>query len=157
MKHANFHARLLGLLCLLLVGIPLLLAGSAALLAPQSGIEATGAFDQIVPGMTRAEDLASFGIDIEGGEALSSAQIAQRFASAGPRERACIEAGAYCTGYLVASSPAGGLFARFLGRPAPTRLVVLVMNGRVVDKVLPYDAPDAAPAPGLRVASASAF
>jgi hypothetical protein len=153
MKRATTHAKLLGLLCLLLVGIPLLLAGCGALLSPQTDTQTAEAFDRIVPGMTRAEDLASFGIDLQAGEALSSAQIARRFASAGPRIRECIQAGLYCTGYVLQSGPPGGLLSPLLGAPKPAQVVLLVMNGRVIDKVL---SPDAA-APGLRVASATAF
>jgi hypothetical protein len=153
MKRSTTHAKLLGLLCLLLVGIPLLLAGCGALLAPETDTQTAEAFEQIVPGMTRAEDLASFGIDLQDGEALSSAQIAQRFASGGPGIQACVEAGLYCTGYVLHSSASGGLLAPLLGKPKPAQVVLLVMNGRVMDKVL---SPGAA-SPGLRVASATTF
>ena len=153
MKRTNTHARLLGLLCLLMVGIPLLLAGCGAMLTPGSPGQTADAFDQIVPGMTRAEDLANIGIDLTGSEALSAADIARRLASAGPGAQACIQAGIYCTGYVVRSAPAGGLLATYLDRPKPAQIVLLVMNGRVMDKVLSSDAP----APSLRVASATAF
>lgn len=157
MKHPNTHARLLGLLCLLMVAIPLALAGCGALLAPDRSGQAAEALDQIVPGMTRAEDLANMGIDLNGGETLSSADVASRFASAEPHVQACIQAGLYCTGYVVHAAASGGflvpLLAPLLGRPKPMQVVLLVMNGRVMDKVLPADAP----APHLRVASATTF
>jgi hypothetical protein len=153
MKHPNTHARLLGLLCLLMVAIPLALAGCGALLAPDSRGQAAEALDQIVPGMTRAEDLANMGIDLTGGETLSSAGVASRFASADPRIQACVQAGLYCTGYVVRAAASGGFLAPLLGRPKPVQVVLLVMNGRVMDKVLSADTP----APHLRVASATTF
>jgi hypothetical protein len=153
MKHPNTHARLLGLLCLLMVGIPLALAGCGSLLAPESRGQAVEALDQIVPGMTRAEDLANMGIDLTGAETLSSAGVASRFASADPHVQACVQAGLYCTGYVVHAAASGGFLAPILGGPKPVQVVLLVMNGRVMDKVLSADTP----APHLRVASATTF
>jgi hypothetical protein len=153
MKRATTHVRLLGLLCLLMVGIPLLLAGCGALLSPEIDSQTAEAFDRIVPGMTRIEDLANIGMDLQGGETLSGAQIARRFASAGPHVQDCIQAGLYCTGYVLQYRPSSSLLSPILGAPKPAQVVLLVMNGRVMDKVL---SPDAA-SPGLRVASATAF
>lgn len=153
MKHTNTHARLLGLLCLLMVGIPLALAGCGSLLAPDSRSQAAEALDQIVPGMTRAEDLANMGIDLTDGETLSSAGVASRFASTDPHVQACVQAGLYCTGYVVHAAASGGFLAPLLGAPKPVQVVLLVMNGRVMDKVLSADTP----APHLRVASATTF
>jgi hypothetical protein len=153
MKHPNTHARLLGLLCLLMVAIPLALAGCGTLLAPDSRGQAAEALDQIVPGMTRAEDLANMGIDLTGGETLSSAGVASRFASTDPHVQACVQAGLYCTGYVVHAAASGGFLAPLLGAPKPVQVVLLVMNGRVMDKVLSADTP----APHLRVASATTF
>jgi hypothetical protein len=153
MKHPSIHARLLLLLCLLLVGIPVLLAGCGVLLASPSNSQTAEAFDRIVPGMTRAEDLAQLGIELGNNQALAGAQVAQRFTTADPQAQACVQAGLYCIGYVLPSAPAARLLSPILGKAKASQMVLLVMNGRVIDKVLS----DGAPPPGLRVASATAF
>lgn len=144
MKRPNTHIRLLGLLGLLLVGIPLLLAGSGRFLGTEPGDQAE-AFDRIVPGLTRAEDIASIGLDLNNSQMLTGADVARRLPAAGARAQACIQAGVFCTGYVLPATLGGGLLAK----PQAAQMVLLVMNGRVVDKVL-----SSAAAPQLRVATA---
>ena len=144
MKHPNTHLRLLGLLTLLLIGIPLLLAGCGSFLGAQTSDQAE-AFDRIVPGLTRAEDVAGMGLDLQGSEMLSGADIARRLPSVGMRAQSCIRAGIFCTGYVLPATLGGGLLAK----PQSAQMVLLVMNGRVVDKVLSADGP-----PPMRVATA---
>ena len=144
MKHPNTHLRLLGLLTLLLIGIPLLLAGCGSFLGAQTSDQAE-AFDRIVPGLTRAEDVAGMGLDLQGSQMLSGADIARRLPAVGMRAQACIRAGIFCTGYVLPAKLGGGLLAK----PQAAEMVVLVMNGRVVDKVLSADGP-----PQKRVATA---
>lgn len=144
MKRPNTHIRLLGLMCLLLIGIPLLMAGCGSFLGPEPG-DQTEAFDRIVPGLTRAEDIASIGLDLHDSQMLSGADIARRLPAVGARAQACIRAGIFCTGYVLPAALGGG----FLAKPQAAQIVLLVMNGRVVDKVLAADGP-----PQMRVATA---
>ena len=144
MKRPNTHIRLLGLLSLLLVGIPLLLAGCGSFFGAQTSDQAE-AFDRIVPGLTRAEDVAGMGLDLQGSQMLSGADIARRLPAVGMRAQACIRAGIFCTGYVLPAKLGGGLLAK----PQAAEMVLLVMNGRVVDKVLSADGP-----PPMRVATA---
>lgn len=143
MKSLDAHRKLMSLLCLVLVSSMGLvgLAGCGGSLLPEQNRSASPlqtydqvveSFDQIVPGMTQAQDLPNLGFDAQNGHAdvLSYASIEKRFLpAAGPRweqlpaaVRACINAQVYCTGYVFHPGRAGDI-------------TLLVMNGRVVHKV----------------------
>jgi hypothetical protein len=152
MKNRDAHRKLLTLLCLAM-GAGLLLAGCGSALlheqtarAPfESSAQVAEAFGQIVPGMTRADDLPSLGFDAAHADLLSARDVAQRFASADPAVRACIRAEVYCTGFVFHPATAPGLFQRIShGEPRPTDITLLVMNGRVIHKVFSGVAPGAA-------------
>jgi hypothetical protein len=169
MKRLDPHRKLMSLLCLVLVGTMGLvgLAGCGGGLLPESqGRSASPfesydqvveSFDQIVPGMTQAQDLANLGFDARNGnvDVLSYVNIEERFLPAAgvrwehldPAVRACIRAQIYCTGYVfhpsrTASKRLGALVPDLLGFQRITRssrwsadVTLLVMNGRVVHKV----------------------
>jgi len=147
MKRLDAHSKLLSLLCFLLLacGGAGVLAGCGGLLPDQKAASASPfesydqvveAFDQIVPGMTHAEDLPNLGFDARTGnvDVLSYQNIEERFLPAArvrwehlnPAVQACIRAEAYCTGYVFHPS-------RSERRSAD--VILLVMNGRVVHKV----------------------
>jgi hypothetical protein len=135
------HRKLLTLLCLAMGSTLVLLAGCGALLPEQkahalfeSQEQVAEAFDQIVPGMTRADDLPHLGFDTAKVDILSSRDIEQRFGSADPAVRSCIRAEIYCTGYVFHPAAASDLFQR--ARHGGTAdVTLLVMNGRVIHKV----------------------
>lgn len=161
MKRRNAHGKLLGLLYLLLIvsaGV-VALAGLTGLWSdahgpvggePTSYDQAHDAFDQIVPGMTNAQDLPSLGFDPEAGKAaiVSHADIATgdaRHTAIGLRQndpgvRACINAQRYCIGYVFGSDQtAWDRWAAWVGlghrsHGAGWSATLLVMNGRVVYK-----------------------
>ena len=168
MKRLDAHSKLLSLLCFLLLASAslVLLAGCGGLLPDQKAASATPfesydqvveAFDQIVPGMTHAEDLPNLGFDARTGNAqvLSYLNIEERFLPAAgvrwehlnPAVQACIRAEAWCTGFLFRPSRTdtkrlGALVPDVLGFRRVTRseswsaeVILLVMNGRVVHKV----------------------
>ncbi len=168
MKRLDAHHKLLSLLCFLLLacGSLVVLAGCGGLLPDQKTASASPleiydqvveAFDQIVPGMTHAEDLPNLGFDARTGhvDVLSSLSITDRFGPAAgarrehlnPAVQACIRAEAYCTGYVFhpgrTSSKRMGALAlnvpgleRITQERRPADVILLVMNGRVVHKVL---------------------
>ena len=123
------HRKLMSLLCFLLLasGSLVLLAGGELLAGQKAAgqLEAAEAFDRIVPGLTQAQDLPGLGFDAGTARLLSHQNVAQRIlpsASPDPAVQACIRAGAYCTGFVY---------------PGPgSEVMLLVMNGRVMDKVL---------------------
>ncbi len=146
MRRLDAHAKLLSLLCFLLVasGSLLALAGPSE---RQAAFASDDAFDQIVPGMTRAEDLATIGFDTgNAAEVLSTAGIQARFLAAGREQpgsgvRACLRAQTWCTGYVFHPVRSGDLLGEALdfahpGKHRPDDIVLLVMNGRVVHKVI---------------------
>jgi hypothetical protein len=169
MKSLDAHSKLMSLLCLLLLatGSSLLLAGCGGGLLPdqkaksaspfESYDQVVEAYDQIVPGMTHAEDLPNIGFDARTGnvDVLSYLNIEERFLPAAgvrweqlnPAVQACIRAEAYCTGYVfhpgrTASKRLGSFVPDVLGFERITRserwsadIILLVMNGRVVHKV----------------------
>ncbi|HEX4177567.1 MAG TPA: hypothetical protein VHY57_03990, partial [Rhizomicrobium sp.] len=109
-------------------------------------------YNEIVPGMTNAQDLPNLGFDTGAAnvDILSPGNIAARFQRApgaphpDPAVRDCIRAGAYCTGFVF--HPGGtsdkrphAVAAGFLGFQSQPRwsasVTLLVMNGRVVHKV----------------------
>jgi hypothetical protein len=169
MRRLDAHSKLLTLLfgVLLTSGSLLLLSGCGGGLLPQQQAQAgvpfqsydqvVESFDQIVPGMTRADDLSNLGFDARRGNAdvLSYVGIQERFLpTAGvrwehlrPAVRACIRAGLYCTGFVfrpgrTTSKRVGNTVADVLGFQRITvseswsaEIILLVMNGRVVHKV----------------------
>lgn len=123
------HKKLIALSCLLLVaaGAVTATARTGETHVPDAGaVPLAQAFDQIVPGLTRADDLAGLGLDPvhAASGTLSSTALASRFGAedTAPAVEACINAEAFCTGYVF--------------RPGPqAEITLLVMNGRVVHKV----------------------
>lgn len=113
-------------------------------------------FDQIVPGMTRADDLPNLGFDPRSANAdvLSYPGIQERFLPAAgvrrehldPAVQACIRAELYCTGYVFhpAGRSTGTRIADLLGQARgrePADMTLLVMNGRVIHKVFSVRSP----------------
>ena len=169
MSRLDAHSKLLSLLCLAFLSVSslLLLSGCGGGLLPdqkaqsaspfESYDQVVDAFDQIVPGMTRADDLANIGFDARTGnvDVLSYLDIEGRFLPAAgvrwehlnPAVQACIRAEAYCNGYVFHPSHSsnkrlGAVVPDLLGFERITRSVrwsadvtLLVMNGRVVHKV----------------------
>lgn len=169
MRRLDAHGKLLTLLCLifLMAGTSLLLAGCGGGLLPEQKAQTAlpfetydqvvEAFDQIVPGMTRAEDLPNIGFDARKGnvDVISYLGIEERFLPAAgvrwehldPNVRACIQAQLWCTGFVfhpsrTRSKRTGGFFADVMGFERITlserwsaEVILLVMNGRVVHKV----------------------
>jgi hypothetical protein len=163
MKRLDAHRKLLWLLCLILMtcaGLVFAGCGGLFLEHTQSVGSSTNyeqlaeAFDRIVPGMTQAQDLPNLGLDPKMGnvDILSYTEIQARFLSdAGsrfeklnPAVRTCIQAQAYCNGYVFHP---GATLARRLSRLLSglrgsrqnndnrSDVILLVMNGRVVHKV----------------------
>ena len=168
MKRLTTHSKLLGLGWLVLIfGASLVaLAGCGGLLPDQqvqsaspfqSYDQVVESFNQIVPGMTNAQDLPNLGFDPRTAnvDVLSYVDIETRFLQApglrwdhlDPAVQACIRAEAYCTGYVFHPSHSsnkrlGAVVPDLLGFERITRSVrwsadvtLLVMNGRVVHKV----------------------
>lgn len=169
LKSRDAHRKLLSLLCFLLLasGSLVLLAGCGGALLPEQNSRAAGpferydqvveGFEQIVPNMTRADDLPSLGFDARDNnvEVLSYLGIEARFLPAAgvrweqldPAVRACIRAQIYCTGFVfhpsrTASRRMGNTVSDLLGFRRTTHsvrwsaeVILLVMNGRVVHKV----------------------
>jgi hypothetical protein len=159
------HRKLLTLLCFAMGTTLALLAGCSALLpeqrAPKSTDQLAEAFDQIVPGMTRADDLPHLGFDTSaaGTGVLSGRAIMQRFARAAgdPAVRDCIRDEIYCTGFIFHPAPhRAGIAAAFglqhVADSRPADIILLVMNGRVIHKVF-SESP--LPDQGARIASAA--
>ncbi len=134
MTKLDAHGKLLSLLCLLLVAAagPAILSACSGLFpeGPKmgwlGGDQAAQAFDRIVPGLTRADDLPALGFDARAPhtDILSYREVQARILPAHPDAavKACIRAGMFCTGMVF--------------HPADARVTLLVMNGRVVHKVL---------------------
>ena len=120
MKRPSSHIRLMALLCLMLPAGTggLVLASSLAGAAPFAAQTPRDAYDSVVPGLTRAEDLA--GIGLANLQTLTAAQAAARLHRIDRTVDACLAAQGWCTGYLLHQ---GGGDA-----------VLLVMDGRVVFK-----------------------
>jgi hypothetical protein len=168
MKRLTTHSKLLGLGWLVLIfGASLVvLAGCGGLLPDQqvqsaspfqSYDQVVESFNQIVPGMTNAQDLPNLGFDPRTAnvDVLSYVDIETRFLQApglrwdhlDPAVQACIRAEAYCNGYVFHPSHSsnkrlGAMVPDLLGFERITRSVrwsadvtLLVMNGRVVHKV----------------------
>ena len=119
MRHLTPHGKLLALMMALLV-VPAAAAAltGAGLLTEKTPDQVSEAFDRIVPGMTRADDLAGLGLDARAASLVAAATLPQVH---GQTADACIAAQDYCTGYVF-HSRAG-------------EVVLLVMEGRVIDKV----------------------
>jgi hypothetical protein len=135
------HRKLLTLLCFAMGTSLMLLAGCGALLPEQkartpfeNADQVAEAFDRIVPGMTRADDLPNLGFDTARVDVLSTHDVEQRFRDADPAVRACIRAEIYCTGYVFHPATASGLFQR-VSHSGSADVTLLVMNGRVIHKV----------------------
>jgi hypothetical protein len=125
MKKLDAHSKLIAMLGLLLVaaaGPAILTACSGLFPHGLGGSEATEAFDRIVPGMTRAEDLPALGFDTAHTDLLSAREVKARLAS-DAAVTACVQAGIYCTGMVFHPAHAA-------------KVTLLVMNGRVMHKVL---------------------
>ena len=169
MRRLDAHGKLLTLLfgLLLTSGSLLLLSGCGGGLLPQQQAQTTSpfhsydqvveSFDQIVPNMTRADDLPNLGFDARNGNAdvLSYLGIQERFLPAAgvrwehlnPAVRACIRAELYCTAFVfrpsrTTSKRIGNTVADILGFQRITHsshwsaeIILLVMNGRVIHKV----------------------
>lgn len=117
------HRKLLFLLSLMLALVTggLVLASSLADAVAQPAPAANEALDRVVPGLTRADDLAGLGFGTPA--VLSGAEAAAHLPARIDRAvDACLAAGIYCNGYLF---PASGN-----GHAA----VLLVMDGRVIFK-----------------------
>ena len=116
MRRLSTHGKLLALLsALLLAPAAVAAATGTGLLADQASEQVAEAFDRVVPGMTRADDLASLGFDTHAAKIADSAVVSHL---QGQAAHDCIAADQYCTGYVFH----GGV-------------VLLVMDGRVIDKV----------------------
>jgi hypothetical protein len=152
---ANPHRKLVNLLSVSLLAASALVgfaASGAALPAQQSQAtfqtrdQVVESFDQIVPGMTQAQDLPMFGFDTANGALLSYSDVTARFLTGGKRWKApvpavrdCLKAPLYCNAYVFHVGDPGGksLFASLGGaRPWTAEVTLLVMNGRVIHKVL---------------------
>jgi hypothetical protein len=169
MRRLDAHGKLLTLLfgVLLTSSSLLLLAGCGGGLLPAQQAQTTmpfhtydqvvESFEQIVPGMTRAEDLPGLGFDARNSNAdvLSYLGVQERFMpTAGvrwehlnPAVRACIRAELYCNGFVfrpsrITSRRVGNTVSDILGFQRITHssrwsaeVILLVMKGRVVHKV----------------------
>ena len=168
MNRLTTHSKLLGLLYLVLIfnASLVLLAGCGGLLPDQQIQNASpfqtydqvvDSFNQIVPGMTNAQDLPNLGFDPKTAnvDVLSYVDVESRFMQApglrwehlDPAVQACIRAEAYCTGFVfhpshTANKRLGAVIPDVLGFERITRnsrwsadVTLLVMNGRVVHKV----------------------
>jgi hypothetical protein len=116
MRRFSTHGKLLALLSALLLA-PLAVAAATGfgLLADQASDQVSDAYDRVVPGMTRADDLASLGFDTHAARIADNQTVSSL---KGPAAHDCVAADQYCTGYVFR----GGV-------------VLLVMDGRVIDKV----------------------
>jgi hypothetical protein len=114
------HVRLMMLLSLLLALATggLVLASSLASAVPLKAEPSQEAFDRVVPGMTRAEDLAGIGFDKP--QILTATQAAARLNRIDRTVDACVAAQSWCAGYVFHDGKADA--------------VLLVMDGRVVFK-----------------------
>ena len=149
MQSPNTHRKLVNLLCLALLtagGLVTAAASSGALPTSQSrGFQTydqlVESFGQIVPGMTQAQDLPNLGFDTRIGAVLSPQAVASRFLGrkSAAAMRDCIQAQLYCNAYVFRPAHAGSapvLFGLGGSRPWSAEITLLVMNGRVTDKVL---------------------
>lgn len=153
MPNPSAHRKLVNLLCLSLLtagGLTGFAASGAALPVQQNPFQTydqvVESFDRIVPGMTQAQDLPSLGFDTGTGTLLSYADITTRFLTDGkrwkspaPAVRDCLKARLYCNAYVFHVSDSDGKsFLASLGgaRPWDAEVTLLVMNGRVIHKVL---------------------
>jgi hypothetical protein len=169
MRPLDAHGKLLTLLCVVFVTTSslLLLSGCGGGFLPEQKAQTASpfqtydqvveSFDQIVPNMTRADDLPNLGFDARTSNAdiLSYLGIQERFLPAAgvrwehlnPAVRACIRAEIYCTAYVfhpgrTTSKRIGNTVADLLGFQRITHstrwsaeIILLVMNGRVIHKV----------------------
>jgi hypothetical protein len=156
MQSPSAHRKLVNLLCLFLLTIGGLvgLAACGGVLPVQQD-EPVGTFQtydqvvesfgQIVPGMTQAQDLPNLGFDTKAGDLLPSSGIgAWLLPAAGthrlsPAVRDCLRARLYCNAYVFYPSRAGSkpvLFGLGGSSPWAAQITLLVMNGRVIHKVL---------------------
>lgn len=121
MKRPSSHVRLMALLCLMLLVATggLMLASNLAGAMPVQAVSTGEALDRVVPGMTRAEDLA--GLGLADPQTLDARQAAARLNRIDRTVDACLAAQSWCTGYV------------FHQNAAPDA-VLLVMDGRVVFK-----------------------
>jgi hypothetical protein len=162
MKRSNVHGKLLGLLYLLpTISTSLVLVPGCGLLVDEHTHASSSqetydqlaeTFNQIVPGMTNAQDLPNLGFDPKATNAdvLSYTEIEGRFEDSkghdqhqhDPAVRACIQAKVYCTGYVFGSTQTSiNQIARWIGfepffRKPRWHITFLVMDGRVVYKSL---------------------
>ena len=147
MPGPNTHRKLVTLLCLSLLtagGLVVTAAANSSTLPANQGFQTydqlVESFGQIVPGMTQAQDLPNLGFDTRIGAVLSPQDVAARFGgrrSAAIRD--CIQARLYCNAYVFHPAHAGSapvLFGLGGSRPWSAEITLLVMNGRVTDKVL---------------------
>ena len=147
MPGPNTHRKLVTLLCLSLLtagGLVVTAAANSSTLPANQGFQTydqlVESFGQIVPGMTQAQDLPNLGFDTRIGALLSPQDVAARFGgrpSAAMRD--CIQARLYCNAYVFHPAHAGAtpvLFGLGGSRPWSAEITLLVMNGRVIDKVL---------------------
>ena len=143
------HRKLMNLLCLSLLtaGGLVAAAASSGALPPdhargfQSYDQLVESFGQIVPGMTQAQDLPNLGFDTRIGAVLSPQAAASRFLGhqSAAAVRDCIQAQPYCNAYVFRPARAGSapvLFGLGGSRAWSAEITLLVMNGRVTDKVL---------------------
>jgi hypothetical protein len=155
MENPSAHRKLVNLLALSLLAAGTLVGFAASGAASpnqqspaafQSYDQVVESFDQIVPGMTQAQDLPGLGFDIGAGALLSYSDITARFLADGTRKkpmlpavRACLKAKEYCNAYVFRAGDAAGkpgLFGLNGARPWSAEVTLLVMNGRVTHKVL---------------------
>jgi len=149
MSNPRAHRKLVHLLCL-----SLLTAGGLIAAAAEGGAQPANqgrgfhsyeqlveSFGQIVPGMTQAQDLPNLGFDTRIGALLSPQAVASRFLgrTSAAAVRNCIQAQPYCNAYVFRPTHAGSapvLFGLGGSRSWSAEITLLVMNGRVTDKVL---------------------
>ena len=149
MSNPGAHRKLVHLLCLSLLTSGGLVAAAAREGAqpPSQGRgfqtydQLAESFGQIVPGMTQAQDLPNLGFDTRTGAVLSPQAVAARFLGrqSAAALRACIQAQPYCNAYLFRPAHPGRapvLFGLGGSRAWSAEITLLVMNGRVADKVL---------------------
>jgi hypothetical protein len=141
------HRKLINLLCLSLLTAAGLVTAAANGSDPdhargfQSYDQLVESFGQIVPGMTQAQDLPNLGFDTRIGAVLSPQAVASRFLDrqSAAALRDCIQALPYCNAYVFHPGHAGAapvLFGLGGSRSWSAEITLLVMNGRVTDKVL---------------------
>ena len=146
MSNRGAHRKLVHLLCLSLLtagGLVAAVAKEGAQPASQGrGFQTydqlVESFGQIVPGMTQAQDLPNLGFDTGIGALLSPQAVASRFRRT-TALRDCLQARLYCNAYVFRPAHAAGapvLFGLGGARAWSAEITLLVMNGRVTDKVL---------------------